>query len=168
MRRFLVPAGAMLAVVAALVLVEVLSGSSGNSNPRPAPPLPPTVLVPPKETVATLRGKPALVTFWASWCDPCRKEAPDLERFSRSLGNRARLIGVAYTDTASGSRSFIRDEGWTFPNLSDPNGTYGQRYRLSGLPSTAVIDAGGRITEVLRGPQTLSTLNDALASVSKR
>ena len=168
MRRYLAPLAVALAVIAALVLVEVLSGSSGNSKPRPAPPLPPAVLVPPKQTIASLRGRPALVTFWASWCDPCRKEAPDLERFWRSLGSRGQLVGVDYTDAAGGARDFIRQYGWTFPNLGDPNGTYGERYRFTGLPSTAVIDREGRITEILRGPQTVSSLNAALDSVSSR
>jgi thiol-disulfide isomerase/thioredoxin len=168
MRRFIVPAGVLAAVIVALVVAELLSGSSSSSKPRLAPPLPPAVLVPPKQTVATLRGKPAFVTFWASWCEPCKKEAPDLQRFSQSLGGRGKLIGVDYTDSSKSARAFIGDQGWTFPILSDPQGTYGDRYGLTGLPRTAVIDARGRIVELLRGPQTVKSLREALATVSRQ
>jgi thiol-disulfide isomerase/thioredoxin len=167
MRRFLVPVGVLAAVVVALVVAELLSGSSPSSKPRPAPPLPPGVLVPPKQTLATLHGAPAFVTFWASWCDPCKKEAPDLERFSRSLGTRGKLIGVDYTDGINAARSFIRDQGWTFPILSDPEGIYGDRFGLTGLPTTAVLDSRGMIVELLRGPQTIASLREALATVSR-
>jgi cytochrome c biogenesis protein CcmG, thiol:disulfide interchange protein DsbE len=154
----------VVAVVAAFVLVEVLSGSSGKSSGRPAPPLPPTALRGKPVTLADLRGRPALVNFWASWCEPCRKEAPELQRFSHTLDGKASLVGVDYTDDAGSARSFARKAGWGYPLLRDPNGTYGDRYGLSGLPSTAVLDPKGRIVEVLRGPQTEATLRDALAA----
>ncbi len=166
MRRFLVPVGVAAAVILALVVAELLSGSSSNSKPRPAPALPPSVLVPPKQTLTTLRGRPAFVTFWASWCEPCKKEAPDLQSFSRSLGARGKLIGVDYTDDSKSARAFVRAQGWTFPVLSDPDGVYGDRFGLSGLPTTAVIDSRSRIVELLRGPQTVQSLRQALANVS--
>ncbi|MGH2941115.1 MAG: TlpA family protein disulfide reductase [Solirubrobacterales bacterium] len=160
MRRAIVP-GVVLAVVAALIAVEVLSGSSGTTG-RSAPPLPRIVLQPPRTTLASLRGKPALINFWASWCGPCRQEAPELERIARSLHGSAHLVGVDYTDQADPARSFIRRYGWTFPVLSDPEGTYGARYRFTGLPTTVVLDSRGRIVEVLRGPQTTADLEAAL------
>jgi thiol-disulfide isomerase/thioredoxin len=74
MRRAALRGLAIVAVVGALVLVVVLSGSSGSRIGRPAPQLPKEVLVPPRETLASLLGNPAAINFWASWCDPCRKE----------------------------------------------------------------------------------------------
>lgn len=162
MRRAIVPALAAVAVVG-LIAFEVLSaGSSGRA--KPAPPLPSAVLQAPKATLSGLRGKPALINFWASWCDPCRKEAPELERFDRSLHGAGRLVGVDYTDRASSAQGFIHQYGWTFPVLSDPNGTYGARYEFSGLPTTIVLDSRGRIVQTLRGPQTVADLRDALNS----
>jgi cytochrome c biogenesis protein CcmG/thiol:disulfide interchange protein DsbE len=119
-------------------------------------------LQPPKVTLAKLRGKPALVNFWASWCDPCRREAPELERLYRSLHGTAHLVGVDYTDQEDAARSFIHHYGWTFPVLSDPNGVYGARYEFSGLPTTVILNSQGRIAQTLRGPQTMSDFRQAL------
>jgi cytochrome c biogenesis protein CcmG/thiol:disulfide interchange protein DsbE len=157
----------ILAVVAVVGLIafEVASAGSGG-NGEPAPPLPSAVLQAPKTTLASLRGKPALVNFWASWCEPCRQEAPELERLNRSLHGEAHLVGVDYTDKAGNARDFIRQYGWTFPVLSDPDGIYGARYRFSGLPTTVVLDSQGRIVETLRGPQSAADLRQALDSAS--
>lgn len=165
-RRLLLPALAALAVCG-LIAFEV--ASSGSSiQPQPAPPLPKQVLQPPRETLASLRGEPALVNFWASWCDPCREEAAELERFDRSLHGRARLVGVDYTDQEAPALAFIRKYGWKFPVLSDPNGVYGSRYRFSGLPTTFVLDSQGRIVETLRGPQTAASLQQGLEAAEKQ
>jgi cytochrome c biogenesis protein CcmG, thiol:disulfide interchange protein DsbE len=151
-------------VIAALVGVEVISGSGGKQAGRRAPALPASVLVPPRATLPALRGKPVAINFWASWCDPCRKEAPALERVARSLEGRAQLVGVNWTDRAGAARSWIDDHGWTFPNLRDANGTVGSHYGLSGLPTTFILDSRGRIADVLLGPQSESSLRDALES----
>jgi cytochrome c biogenesis protein CcmG, thiol:disulfide interchange protein DsbE len=162
--RRAVPILAVVAVIG-LIVFEVASAGSGGKA-EPAPPLPSAVLRAPRTTLASLRGKPALVNFWASWCEPCRQEAPELERLNRSLHGEAQLVGVDYTDRASNARDFIRQYGWTFPVLSDPDGIYGARYRFSGLPTTIVLDSQGRIVETLRGPQTAADLRQALDSVS--
>ena len=155
---------AVAAVIAVFVVIELLSGSSSDSGSRPqAPPLPPTALTGKPVTLADLRGEPALVNFWASWCGPCRKEAPELQRFSHTLHGNARLVGVDFTDDAGSARAFARQAGWSYPLLRDPNGTYGDRYHLNGLPATAVLDAKGRIVALLKGPQSVDTLQAALA-----
>lgn len=153
------------ALVVGLIVFEVASAGS-DPKVEPAPPLPAAVLQMPKATLASLRGKPALVNFWASWCHPCRDEAPELERFSRSLHGAANLVGVDYTDEPGAARDFIHRYGWTFPVLADPDGIYGARYKFSGLPTTFVLDSRGRIVETLRGPQTTADLRRALDSVS--
>jgi cytochrome c biogenesis protein CcmG/thiol:disulfide interchange protein DsbE len=147
-----------------VIAVELLTASGGGNAGEPAPQLPTTVLQPPKVTLADLRGGPALINFWASWCDPCRHEAPELERLSRSMPSGARLVGVDYTDQEDSAREFIREYHWTFPILSDPNGVYGARFSFSGLPTTVAIDAKGRIVETLRGPQTESDFRRAIAA----
>lgn len=161
MRRALIPALVVLAVVAVFA-IEILSAHSNGDQGEPAPPLPSAVLQAPKVTVADLRGGPALINFWASWCDPCREEASELERLYRTLPRRAHLVGVDYTDQEGPARAFIKSYGWTFPVLSDPDGIFGARYRFTGLPTTVAINAEGRIVQTLRGPQTVSDLRRAL------
>jgi cytochrome c biogenesis protein CcmG, thiol:disulfide interchange protein DsbE len=160
-RRFVVPAVGLV-LVAGLVAFEALSADSGDQG-KPAPPLPQAVLQAPKVSLASLRGEPALINFWASWCEPCRQEAPELERLQRSLRG-ARLVGVDYTDREDSGRRFVHHYGWTFPILDDPDGIYGARYKLNGLPTTVVLDSRGRIVETLRGPQTATELRQALRS----
>jgi cytochrome c biogenesis protein CcmG, thiol:disulfide interchange protein DsbE len=156
---------AVLAVVGALVGAEILSGSSNESGTgRPAPPLPTSVLVPPRMTLASLRGKPAAINFWASWCDPCREEAAALNHLARSLRGRARLVGVDWTDGLGGARSYVSQYHWTFPNLRDADGVVGNNYRIQGLPTTFIVNSRGTITDVLRGPQSLGSLRQALHS----
>jgi thiol-disulfide isomerase/thioredoxin len=103
-----------------------------------------------------------LITFWASWCGPCAREATALERFSLSPSGRGRLVGVNWSDARSGARSFIRRYGWTFSNLRDGEGTVGNDYRVADLPTTFVVDSAGRIRGVLRGPQDVASLTRAV------
>jgi cytochrome c biogenesis protein CcmG/thiol:disulfide interchange protein DsbE len=165
MHRRLLIGLAITAVVGVLVGAEILSGSSnGSGTGRPAPPLPTNVLVPPQLTLASLRGKPAAINFWASWCSPCRQEASALERLSRSFHGRVHLVGVNWTDGLGGARSYVSQYHWTFPNLRDPDGVIGNSYRIEGLPTTFILDSQGTITDVLRGPQSLGSLRQALYS----
>lgn len=161
MRRFALPAIAV-ALVACLIAYEALSAGGSGGRGKPSPPLPPTVLQPPKETLASLRGAPALVNFWASWCEECREEAPELRKLQRSLKGEGKLVAVDYTDTESRARAFLRRYGLTLPVLDDPEGIYGARFNLNGLPTTVVLDSQGRIVETLRGPQTVADLRKAL------
>ena len=155
------------AAAAAVALVLFGSSSAGNHDGRIAPPLPKESLSGRHVTLAALHGHPALVTFWASWCGPCGSEAPALERFSRSLGLRATLVGVNWSDPSSSeARSFIKRYRWTFPNLRDPQGATGLAYGIVNLPTTFAIDSTGRVRATLHGPQTQRTLASALARAS--
>jgi len=153
-----------LLVVAGIAAAELLSGSGGVA--RAAPRLPRQTLVPPRVTVADLRGKPAAINFWASWCDPCRNEAAGIAALARSFHGRARLVGVDWSDSVTGARAFVRRYGWRFPVLRDANGAAGDAYGIRGLPTTFILDARGRIAQVLRGPQSPAAIRRALAGVS--
>ncbi|HEY3959282.1 MAG TPA: TlpA disulfide reductase family protein [Solirubrobacteraceae bacterium] len=165
-RRLLLGALALAAVVA--LAVFGLASDRSAATGRPAPALPRESLVGRPFTLAGLLksagSKGALVVFWASWCGPCAREAPAVERFSRSPAGRGRIVGVDWSDGRSDARAFVKRYGWTFPNLRDGEGLVGNDYRLTVLPSTFVIDASGRIRTVLRGPQSEASLTRALAS----
>jgi cytochrome c biogenesis protein CcmG, thiol:disulfide interchange protein DsbE len=165
--------GVSLIAVAAIALLAVFGLASNRSASlgRRAPALPREHLSGPPITLAGLlrsaRGRPAAVVFWASWCGPCVREAPELERFSQSASGRGRLVGVDWSDARSGASSFVRRYRWSFPTLRDGEGTVGNEYRMTVLPTTFVIDASGRIRAVLRGPQTVRTLTSAMARLER-
>ncbi|HEX3735562.1 MAG TPA: TlpA disulfide reductase family protein [Solirubrobacterales bacterium] len=148
---------AWLAVVALLVGAELLSGHS-PAGAKEAPSLPTAVLQPPRVTLAGLRGKPALVDFWASWCGPCAEEAPQLRRAARALRGRGRIVAVDWDDDGADARAFVSHHGWTFPVLADSDGATGERYGLIGLPTAFVLDSAGQIVATLRGPQSAARL----------
>ena len=164
-RRHLIYAIVGVAVVAALVAdaLSLLGRGDGASAPgKPAPPLPSEVLVPPRVTITSLRGRPAAINFWASWCGPCRQEAPGFEHLARELRGRASLVGVDWEDDRDAALAFIDRYGWTFPSLRASGGSVGERYGIIGLPTTFVLNRNGRIAEVLRGPQTADDIARAL------
>jgi thiol-disulfide isomerase/thioredoxin len=157
-RRRWVPLALVAAAAVALVVAEVVSGRHDTSTARAAPALPSAVLVPPRVALADLRGKPAIVHFWASWCGPCTEEAPELARLPAVLHGRAALVGVDWSDSRSGAAAFVRKHRWSFPVLVDDAGRAGSAWEIRGLPATFVLDARGRIVKRLAGPQTVSGL----------
>jgi cytochrome c biogenesis protein CcmG, thiol:disulfide interchange protein DsbE len=149
-------------VVAVIVVAEVASGGGTDSNGRQAPPLPAKALRPPGVDLAELRGKPALVDFFASWCHPCEEEAPTLRKLSQNLGDKATIVAVDWDDAGGAARAFVRKHGWTFPVLADTSGTAGEQYGLVGLPTSFVLDPQGKIVATFRGPQSEARLRQAL------
>jgi thiol-disulfide isomerase/thioredoxin len=167
-RRRVLIAVLLVAALAVLAVFGLASNRSGSVGRR-APALPSEHLAGAPVTLAGVlangHGRATLVTFWASWCEPCVHEAPALERFSQSQAGRGRLIGVDWSDGLSGARAFVARHSWTFPVLRDAEGTVGNAYRLTGLPTTFVLDGSGHIRAVLRGPQDAGTLARAMAGV---
>jgi cytochrome c biogenesis protein CcmG, thiol:disulfide interchange protein DsbE len=155
-----------LCLTAAIAALAVLGLAGRPQRDTLAKPLPRQALSGRPVTLAGVRGRPVLIVFWASWCDPCAQEAPALERFARGLHGRATLIGVDTNDpVVSDARSFVRHYRWSFPNLRDPEGLVGDDYGITDLPSTYVIDATGHVRQTLRGPQTEQTLERALSAL---
>lgn len=170
--------GRRLAIVAAIALAAgaVAAGlllaapgaeiDAGGALPaaerREAPELTGNWLVPPPLRLADLRGKQVVINFWASWCVPCRKEAPELARFDRELRGRVQLVGVDFQDAKQDARAFVREFGWRFPNVRDPQGKLASRYGLAGLPTTYVLDRQGRIARTMAGAQTYEKLRRAV------
>lgn len=103
--------------------------------------------------LSSLRGKAVVVNFWASWCNPCRDEAPVLEEVWQDNRDRGVVIvGVDWQDFRSDARGFADRFGMTFPLVYDGPGDLGDPYGLTGLPETFVLDRAGRVVEAFVGP----------------
>ena len=93
------------------------------------------------------RGKVVFVNFWASWCPPCRAEAPMLETLWRDLKQRdVVFVGINTQDEEPKAREFVDEFGLTYPNGRDPQGRIAIDYGVWGLPEAFIVDPTGRIT----------------------
>jgi len=106
-------------------------------------------------SLASLRGKPVVLNFWASWCEPCKGEAAVLQRDWTSYRDRGVVfLGVDYHDLASDARRFVSAHELTFPMLEDGSGTVTGDYGISQVPETYVLNRQGRVVLHLAGPVT--------------
>jgi cytochrome c biogenesis protein CcmG/thiol:disulfide interchange protein DsbE len=95
--------------------------------------------------LTALRGKPVVLNFFASWCEPCKAESKVLEQASRRYADRVVFLGVDYHDVTSDGRKFLRAHDITYPTVEDGSGKVGDLYGLTGVPETYFIDAKGRL-----------------------
>lgn len=103
--------------------------------------------------IGDLRGKPVVVNFWASWCPPCRQEAPLLERMAKEYRERGVVfVGVNVWDNDEDARRFLQEFGVSFPTGPDPRGQISIDYGVTGLPETFFIDRQGQVTHKWLGP----------------
>jgi cytochrome c biogenesis protein CcmG, thiol:disulfide interchange protein DsbE len=120
--------------------------------------------VPAGTSLAAFRGQVVVLNFWASWCEPCRVEAPLLERAqSRLLRHRGTVLGVTYLDASPDSEGFIGRHHISYPNLRDNRGVFARSYGTDQLPESFIIDRRGRIEAISRGEIGQAFLNRAIA-----
>ncbi len=119
-------------------------------------------------STADLRGRIVVLNFWASWCDPCQREAPILEQVARRYRGRrdVTVVGVDVQDLREKALGFVRDNGLTYPSLRDGEDGAQRKYQVPALPETFVVDAQGRIALHVAGqltdPRQLTTAIEQL------
>jgi cytochrome c biogenesis protein CcmG/thiol:disulfide interchange protein DsbE len=119
-------------------------------------------------TLSKLRGQVVVVNFWASWCVPCRDEAPYLERTWRKYRDRGVVfIGVDYVDTEKGALAFIKEFDITYLNGPDIGTRISDAYHIKGVPETYFVakngDLRGNVIGPLASPQLDSKIETLLA-----
>jgi cytochrome c biogenesis protein CcmG/thiol:disulfide interchange protein DsbE len=102
-------------------------------------------------TLAQFRGKVVVLNLFASWCDPCKAEAPILEQIQRQIhGQDATVLGVTYLDNTSDAQQFVHQEHINYPVVRDVTGDFARAWGANGIPETFVIDRDGRVAAVRR------------------
>ena len=107
------------------------------------------------------RGKALLINFWASWCGPCKEEAPALEKtYGKLSGGKVEFIGINILDDARGAEKFVKSFGGSFVNLRDPQNSVHIDYGVQGVPETFFVSPGGIITAKHWGTLTEEIITD--------
>ena len=116
--------------------------------------------------LSELRGKPVLLNFWATWCPPCEMEMPDLEKAYRKYqGEGVAFLGIDYGESGDTVRKYVREHGYSWSFLLDPDMQAVRSYRVFGVPTTYFVDREGILRDVYLGPLDADALEAKLAEI---
>lgn len=137
---------------------------------EPMPPISGTTLSGSPLDLASLRGRVVVLNSWASWCGPCRDEAPEIAAFRADADPRSvAVVGLDVTDRPGDARDFVATYAIDYPTIVDPDGALLATIPgvpPAALPSTVVIDPQGRIAGRVIGPTTTAQLRDLVAKAT--
>jgi cytochrome c biogenesis protein CcmG, thiol:disulfide interchange protein DsbE len=157
--------------LALLALAACTSGGSTSTSPSPSwptsvdalPTLDPTTF---QDLIAQQKGHPVLVNIWASWCDPCIAEAPDLVAAHKKYGDKVRFIGVDAQDDRAGATDFIAQHQVPYPSVFDPSNQIAVSYGLFSPPDTLFFDANGDLVKTFPGQISREDLMSNLQAIA--
>lgn len=107
-----------------------------------------------RSSLRAFEGRIVVLNYWASWCGPCRTEAPVLTEWHERLerAGAGTVLGVNVQDVTSDAADFEEEFGIGYPSLRDGSGESKDDFGVLGIPETFVLDREGRITAIRRGP----------------
>jgi cytochrome c biogenesis protein CcmG/thiol:disulfide interchange protein DsbE len=161
---------ALVGAAGALVLwpsgqsdVASVHGDSSTLVPmakrKPLPNLSGAALTPPPQMIALQAAiRPEVIDVWASWCIPCKEEAPIIGSLHNTYRRQIRFLGIDVEDSRGAARAFERRYGIRFPSIFDRSASMAGKLGFVGLPTALLVDANGRIAARLIGKQTRAAL----------
>ena len=141
-------------------------GRATDVRPRPAPDFVLTSFDGQRIQLSDYRGRIVVLNFWATWCPPCRVEAPVLQRAAERLESAGvTILGIDVWDDQAAAIEFLDEMGVTYPNAEDATRLIPVEFGVTGLPETFVIDRKGVLVRRWMGPLTDDELDALLAPV---
>jgi cytochrome c biogenesis protein CcmG/thiol:disulfide interchange protein DsbE len=156
---------AVLAVVGLLAFGLVNKGSAKIAVGEPVPDRAlPALPGPGNDSIAEYRGKWVLVNLWASWCVPCREEAPVLQWFyERNRERGTTVVGINVQDNEGDAVSFLREHPTSYPQLRSVGDERSDAFGSTGVPENFLVDPRGRLALIWRGPVDDQFLEERVA-----
>ena len=115
--------------------------------------------------LSDLRGKVVWVNFWATWCVPCKKELPDIQKiYDEKRGDGLEVLAVNWQEDIETAQAFFSSRNLRLPMLLDRSGSVYEQYRLQGLPDSFFIDRNGKIAAFQFGFLTEAKMRERLAA----
>jgi cytochrome c biogenesis protein CcmG/thiol:disulfide interchange protein DsbE len=167
LNRKVLVAGVLVAVpLLAVLLLNLGRDPQAAPSPLVGLPAPPFSLTPvgggPTVTLASLRGRPVVLNFWATWCIPCVEEHSALTQTARSRGSEVHFLGIVYNDEEVRIQSFLHLRDRAYPSLMDQGGKTAIAYGVHGVPETYFVDPRGVIVSKFVGPLNPEALAEEL------
>jgi cytochrome c biogenesis protein CcmG/thiol:disulfide interchange protein DsbE len=134
-------------------------------TPRPASEFRITLYSGQDVSPSELRGRPVVINFWASWCPPCKVEAPAFERGYQRYHDRVNFLGINIWDRPDEAQKFLKSFNLTYPNGSNDKGDIPIEYGLTGIPETYFVNKDGVLTHRWIGPITDAQLTTILEQI---